>query len=155
MVRLIALTLATSAALAGCAGEAQNDAAPVNAANATNDAGAMAAGDAANSAAVANAAPAALPTDSWIGRWTGPEGLFLDIARAPGGDAGRYAIVNKDRLDRQADYSGVADGATIRFVRDGEDITLRPGKGADTGFKWLADKTDCLIAVPGQEGYCR
>ena len=153
MIRLIALTLAASATLAGCAKE--NAATPVNAANAMDDAGSMAANDSANSASVANASAAAVPTDAWIGRWTGPEGLFLDIERAPGGEPGRYAIVNKDTLDRQADYSGVADGATIRFVRDGKDITLRPGKGADTGFKWLADKTDCLIAVPGQEGYCR
>lgn len=98
---------------------------------------------------------AALPTDDWVGRWTGPEGLFLDIQPAPDGKPGHYAIANKDNLDRQADYSGVADGATIRFVRDGKDLAIRPGKGDETGFKYLAGKQDCLIVLPGQEGYCR
>jgi hypothetical protein len=98
---------------------------------------------------------AALATDAWIGRWAGPEGLFLDIQPSPDGQPGHYAITNKDNLDRQDDYSGVADGSTIRFVRDGKDIALRPGKGGETGFKYLADKQDCLIAIPGVEGYCR
>lgn len=95
------------------------------------------------------------PTDAWLGRWTGPEGLFLDIQPAPDGKAGHYTVANRDSLDRQADYQGVADGATIRFVRDGKDLSIRPGTGAATGFKYLAAKQDCLIVVPNQEGYCR
>nr|WP_176590159.1 hypothetical protein [Sphingobium sp. EM0848] len=98
---------------------------------------------------------AGLPTDDWVGRWAGPEGLFLDIQPSPDGKSGHYAIANKDNLDRQGDYNGVADGATIRFVRDGKDLAIRPGIGAETGFKYLAGKTDCLIVVPGREGYCR
>ena len=43
----------------------------------------------------------------------------------------------------------------IHFERDGKDLTIRPGTGAETGFKWLADKENCLIVVAGQEGYCR
>ncbi|HUD91245.1 hypothetical protein [Sphingobium sp.] len=96
-----------------------------------------------------------LPTDDWVGRWTGPEGLFLDIQPSPDGKPGHYAIANKDNLDRQADYDGVAEGSTIRFVRDGKDLAIRPGKGDETGFKYLAGKQDCLIIAPGQEGYCR
>lgn len=104
-----------------------------------------------------NGAPAAgrLPTDEWVGRWKGPEGLFLDIQPSPDGQAGHYAISNQDTLDRKADYSGVAEGSTIRFVRDGKDLAIRPGKGSETGFKYLADKDDCLIVLPGREGYCR
>ncbi|WP_242125041.1 hypothetical protein [Sphingobium sp. Sx8-8] len=98
---------------------------------------------------------ARLPTDDWAGRWTGPEGLFLDIQPSPDGQPGHYAITNKDNLDRQGDYDGVADGSTIRFVRDGKDLAIRPGKGVETGFKYLAGKSDCLILVPGKEGYCR
>jgi len=111
--------------------------------------------------AAANAMPAkdgntsrTAPTDSWVGKWTGPEGLFLTI-QPVAGEPGRYSIRNRDTLDREAGYTGIADGATIRFVRDGNDMVVRPGTGAETGFKWLADKTDCLIVVPGQEGYCR
>lgn len=97
----------------------------------------------------------ASPTQQWVGRWNGPEGLFLDIQPSPDGKAGHYALTNKDTLDRQGDYDGLADGATIRFVRDGKDRVIRPGNGAETGFKYLAEKTDCLIVVPGKEGYCR
>ena len=104
---------------------------------------------------LAAATPNAVPTDQWLGRWTGPEGLFLDIQSSSDGKPGHYALTNQDTLDRQDDYQGIADGTTIRFVRDGEDRTIRPGTGAETGFKYLADKTDCLIVVPGKEGYCR
>lgn len=87
--------------------------------------------------------------------WTGPEGLFLDIQRSPDGKPGHYTIANKDDLDRQGNYSGFAEGTTIRFVRDGRDLSIRRGIGDETGFKHLAGKKDCLIVVPGQEGYCR
>jgi hypothetical protein len=102
-----------------------------------------------------NAAAASLPTDAWVGLWTGPEGLFLDIQPSPDGKPGHYAIANKDNLDRQADYQGIGEGSTIRFVRDGRDHAIRPGTGADTGFKYLADKKECLIVIPNREGYCR
>lgn len=95
------------------------------------------------------------PTDDWVGRWAGPEGLFLDIQPSPDGKRGHYALTNQDNLDRQGDYAGVADGATIRFVRDGKNLTIRPGSGKETGFKYLADKQDCLVVISGQEGYCR
>ena len=95
------------------------------------------------------------PTDAWVGRWAGPEGLFLDIQPSSDGRPGHYSITNRDTLDRQADYSGVSEGATIRFVRDGKDVTIRSGPGAETGFKYLADKSDCLILIPDREGYCR
>lgn len=100
-------------------------------------------------------ADAQLPTDMWLGRWAGPEGLFLDIQPSPNGQPGHYAITNKDTLDRQADYTGVREGSTIRFVRDGKALAIRSGSGSDTGFKYLAEKTDCLILIPNQEGYCR
>jgi len=102
-----------------------------------------------------DAADARLPTDDWVGRWTGPEGLFLDIQPSPDGKPGHYALTNKDNLDRQGDYVGVAEGATIRFTRDGKNLTIQPGAGDATGFKYLAGKQDCLIVVAGQEGYCR
>lgn len=102
-----------------------------------------------------NGAGAQLPTDMWLGRWAGPEGLFLDIQPSPNGRPGHYAITNKDTLDRQADYTGVREGSTIRFVRDGKPMAIRSGSGSETGFKYLAEKTDCLILIPKQEGYCR
>lgn len=104
---------------------------------------------------MAATAPAVLPTDAWVGRWTGPEGLFLDIQPASDGKPGEYAIVNRDNLDREASYSGAADGETIRFTRDGKEWSIRPGTGDDTGFKYLAGMTNCLIVEAGKEGYCR
>jgi hypothetical protein len=95
------------------------------------------------------------PMDAWIGRWAGPEGLFLDIAGDPAG-SGQYALTIKADLDSRGDrYPGTAEGATIRFARGGKEQTIRAGNGAETGFKWLADKKDCLIVVAGTEGYCR
>ncbi|HEX7858186.1 MAG TPA: hypothetical protein VF503_31270 [Sphingobium sp.] len=96
-----------------------------------------------------------LPADQWVGRWAGPEGLFLDIQPSPNGKPGHYAITNRDTLDRQADYPGVAEGTAIRIRRDGADLKIRPGTGDETGFKYLAGKQDCLIVVAGREGYCR
>ena len=52
-------------------------------------------------------------------------------------------------------YAGQAAGETIRFTRNGRALTIRAGSGPETGFKWLAEKTNCLIVVPGKEGYCR
>ncbi|MEC3910397.1 hypothetical protein U5A82_07855 [Sphingobium sp. CR2-8] len=138
--------------LAGCSKSADNAAAPDNVANVATvetieDGDAVPLGN--------QAADARLPTDDWVGKWTGPEGLFLDIQRSPNGKPGHYALTNKDKLDRQGDYAGVAEGMTIRFARDGKDLVIRPGTGEQTGFKYLAGKTDCLIVVVGQEGYCR
>ncbi|MDF0543454.1 hypothetical protein PX699_13955 [Sphingobium sp. H39-3-25] len=96
-----------------------------------------------------------LPTDSWIGRWAGPEGLFLDIRTAGDGTPGHYALTIQDTLDRKADYVGTANENSITFRRDGKSFTIQPGSGADTGFKYLAEKEDCLIVQKGKEGYCR
>ncbi|NWK95597.1 hypothetical protein DM806_07920 [Sphingobium lactosutens] len=138
--------------LAGCAKSTEDGNAANNAAAPPTTVENIEEPDAIGAAGNETAGP---PTDDWVGRWTGPEGLFLDIQPAPDGKPGHYAIANKDNLDRQADYNGVAEGSTIRFVRDGKDLAIRPGKGDETGFKYLAGKQDCLIVVPGQEGYCR
>ncbi len=93
-------------------------------------------------------------TDAWLGRWTGPEGLFLDIMPVP--DApGQYRLTMQDRLDRKADYPGQVRGDGIAFTRDGRGFVIRRGDGEDTGFTDLAGKHDCLIVAKGSEGYCR
>lgn len=150
--RLILPSLGVALLLGGCAKGVDNEAVVANNASVPVHAEAI---EDTDSVAAPDNAGAALPTDDWVGRWTGPEGLFLDIQPAPDGKPGHYALANKDNLDREATYSGLADGATIRFVRDGRDLAIRPGTGAETGFKYLADKQDCLIVKPGEEGYCR
>ena len=138
--------------LAGCTEKADNEAVANNSAEAPLVENV---GDPDALGAAGNQVAGRLPTDDWVGRWTGPEGLFLDIQPSPTGKPGHYALTNKDNLDRQGDYPGVAEGTTIRFVRDGKGRAIRPGTGDETGFKYLAGKQDCLIVIPGEEGYCR
>lgn len=97
------------------------------------------------------AAAASLPTDQWIGKWVGVEGLALEIA--PGPDAGQYAL-KVTLLDGPANFVGTAAGDAIRFTRDGKAAVIRKASGDETGLKYLAGKTDCLMIEKG-EGFCR
>jgi len=99
----------------------------------------------------ANASDEARPTDAWIGKWIGVEGLVLDIQ--PAGEPGRY-MLSVTLLDGMRTYEGIADGERISFTRDGEAQFIRAATGKETGLKWLADKQDCLMIQQG-EGFCR
>ena len=98
-----------------------------------------------------NAAAAKLPTDAWIGKWLGVEGLVLDIQ--PAGEPAHY-VLSVTLLDGTNSYDGTADGAMIRFIRNGRPESIRAATGAETGLKWLADKQNCLMIREG-EGFCR
>jgi hypothetical protein len=87
--------------------------------------------------------------DKWLGQWNGPEGTFLRLA----GGKGRYEVTIQD-LDGPRTYQGTAVGAQIHFERNGAKESIRATNGAETGMKWLRDKSDCLTVRPG-EGYCR
>jgi hypothetical protein len=93
-----------------------------------------------------NSAPLA---DKWLGKWIGPEGTFLQLA---GGD-GKYQITIQN-LDGPRTFEGVAVGDQIVFERNDVKESLRATKGAETGMKWLSEKSDCLTVRLG-EGYCR
>jgi hypothetical protein len=88
--------------------------------------------------------------DGWLGRWNGPEGTSLMLARK---DGGGYDLTITT-LDGPTRYHGDAAGPNIVFERDGETQTLRAGIGKLTGLASLAEKSDCLVVRPG-EGYCR
>jgi hypothetical protein len=92
---------------------------------------------------------------AWAGRWTGPEGTYLELNQVQAVDTApaSYDIAIRD-LDRERRYSGHAQGDTIVFTRNGVTETIRQGNGKETGMKWLADKHRCLIIRTG-EGYCR
>jgi hypothetical protein len=92
---------------------------------------------------------AGTPTDTWAGRWNGPEGTYLTIAGADG----VYEITIKD-LDAARTFGGSAAGNRIEFRRDGVEESIRATNGDGTGMKWLAGKTNCLTIKLG-EGYCR
>ena len=97
---------------------------------------------------------APVPAKSWAGRWVGPEGMFLDIVNKDGLYSGRFTVTNRYSLDKEGVFEAVADGNTLILTRNGKQLPVRPGTGDETGMKWLAGKTDCLIIAPG-EGYCR
>ncbi|RZT39175.1 hypothetical protein [Cupriavidus agavae] len=88
-------------------------------------------------------------TDEWLGKWTGPEGTFLELA----GGHGKYEVTVQN-LDGPRRFEGrYADGG-IEFERDGTREVIRASDGAGTGMKWLAGKKNCLTVRSG-EGYCR
>lgn len=102
----------------------------------------------ADSAAI-NASSSDPATDQWLGQWNGPEGTFLRLE----GGQGRYEITIQD-LDGPRTYKGSAVGAQIQFDRNGVRESIRATNGAETGMKWLSDKSNCLTVRRG-EGYCR
>lgn len=93
-----------------------------------------------------SAAPAA---DKWLGKWSGPEGTYLQLN--DGG--GKYKIIIQN-LDGPRTFDGIAAGNQIEFERNGVKESLRATNGAETGMKWLSEKSDCLTVRVG-EGYCR
>lgn len=94
-------------------------------------------------------APIAAP--DLAGRWTGVEGMFLDVQPSAGG---HYRLTMQYDLDHRATADATWRDGALAFVRDGRTLTLRPSDGAATGLKYLAGKRDCLTVSPG-EGYCR
>lgn len=104
-----------------------------------------------SAAATDEAAVAANRFTAWEGRWTGVEGMFVDIK--PNGD-GTFTLDMQSDLDTKGTYQGVPVDDGIRFERGGEEFVLRAGNGEQTGLKWLLDKEDCLVVAEG-EGYCR
>jgi hypothetical protein len=93
-----------------------------------------------------NASP---PADQWLGKWIGPEGTFLQIA----GGGGQYELTIQN-LDGPRTFHGRAAGDQITFERDGIEEHIHATNGAETGMKWLSEKSDCLTVRAG-EGYCR
>jgi hypothetical protein len=100
-------------------------------------------------AAAPVAAAPAVEAQHWLGRWTGPEGTWLEISLADG----KYSVAIMN-LDGARTFPAIAVANGLSFERDGVRDTIRATNGADTGMKWLADKTDCLTVKVG-EGYCR
>ncbi|MFC6337856.1 hypothetical protein GIR22_20185 [Pseudomonas sp. CCM 7891] len=100
--------------------------------------------------------PETLPTDQWVGKWIGVEGLNLTISKDATIGRGHYVLSMQYGLDADATgtFKGVASEDGISFTRPDGPQVLRAGDGEATGLKWLADKKDCLVVNTG-EGYCR
>jgi hypothetical protein len=86
----------------------------------------------------------------YLGRWIGVEGMVLNVAAVPAG----VTLDMQYDLDNRGTFAGTVGPQGIAFTRNGLAETLKPGDGAATGLKYLADKRDCLIVKSG-EGYCR
>lgn len=159
MKLLLTLAGVPALLLAACSSPTQdtsNDAGMVNAAEATglpaNDAAAMPAEPVLPpSAAATNEIAAA--DDPFVGRWTGPEGLYADIAAGP--TAGAYTVEMQYTLDDKGSFPATRQGDALVVTRGGETVRITQGDGDATGMKWLAGKSDCLVVKPGSEGYCR
>jgi hypothetical protein len=87
--------------------------------------------------------------DKWLGKWSGPEGTFLQLA----GSNGKYEVTIQN-LDGPRTFQGQAAGDHIEFERNGVKESIRATNGAETGMKWLSEKSNCLTVRAG-EGYCR
>lgn len=94
-------------------------------------------------------APGTAAADRWLGRWTGPEGTWLQLHAAANG----YTVTIRN-LDGERSFPAAATAEGVRFERDGKVFELRATDGDGTGMKWLAGKSDCLAVRPG-EGFCR
>ena len=162
-MKTLALLL-TVAALAAC-----SDRQPDTAAPATDAPASGAAADANDSSSAASPAPVSgddpdsgsgsaqastdtVPVqDDYLGRWTGVEGMYLEVAAKP--DGGVTLDMQWD-LDNRGTFDGSVTAEGLRFMRNGVAETAVPSDGDATGLKYLVGKQDCLTVKPG-EGYCR
>lgn len=88
---------------------------------------------------------------AWAGRWTGVEGMYLDIEPTT---PENYRLVMQYDLENKGEFVGRDSEHGIKFTRGTDNLSLRRGSGDETGLKYLAGKRECLIVKEG-EGYCR
>lgn len=95
------------------------------------------------------AAPEPDAAATWLGKWTGPEGTYLEIASL----GGAYTVTVSN-LDGPRSFAAKPGAGSLDFERDGVTESIRATDGPGTGMKWLATKTTCLVVRTG-EGFCR
>jgi hypothetical protein len=88
--------------------------------------------------------------DALVGRWTGPEGTYLDVSK--NGDKFKVELKN---LDGSKTYDGTAKDGVIEFVRNGKTETVKTATGVETGMKGFEKETNCVVVTKGSEGFCR
>lgn len=88
--------------------------------------------------------------DSLVGRWTGPEGTYLNVSKS----GEKYSIEIKN-LDASKTFEGTAKGDTIEFTRNGKTETIKAATGAETGMKGFEKETNCVVVTKGSEGFCK
>ncbi len=88
--------------------------------------------------------------ESLVGRWSGVEGTYLNVAKK--GDKYSIEIAN---LDGPKTYEGTAKGDMIEFSRNGKTETIKAGSGLETGMKGFEKETNCVVVTKGSEGFCK
>lgn len=88
---------------------------------------------------------------SWAGRWTGVEGMYVDITPT---EPEHYRLNMQSDLDTHGVYEGHDSEHGIKFTRKDQPFSLHRTSGKETGLKYLAEKQTCLTVKTG-EGYCR
>lgn len=144
MTRILIPALA-ALSIAACSGPApKNEALPANSAVAANPAVLQPVNPVAS-------APAARLEADYLGRWTGVEGMFLNVTKR---DGGGVTLEMQWDLDNKGSFPGDVTAEGLRFMRNGVAETATFSDGNATGLKWLAGKKECLTVKTG-EGYCR
>ncbi|WP_423821697.1 hypothetical protein V5738_15330 [Salinisphaera sp. SPP-AMP-43] len=98
------------------------------------------------------AAAAAHPRD-WVGRWHGPGAAALQIM--PATDSPGYTLTIRSAAGITSHYHATTVDDRLIFERGGQTLAIRSGRGAETDSSALTAQSDCLIVVPGRQGYCR
>jgi hypothetical protein len=114
---------------------------------------AIASSPAAGPASSPAASPASVDNkkaDALIGKWTGPEGTYIDVTK--NGDKFKVELKN---LDGSKTYEGTAKDGVIEFVRNGKTETVKTATGVETGMKGFEKETNCVVVTKGSEGFCR
>jgi hypothetical protein len=88
--------------------------------------------------------------DALVGKWDGPEGTYLTVAKKDG----KYSVEIKN-LDKAETFEGTAKGDAIEFSRKGKTETVKHATGAETGMKGFEKETACVVVTKGSEGFCK
>lgn len=112
-----------------------------------------------NTVGVSTGAPPAQTTAAadhprdWVGRWHGPGAAALQIM--PATDSSGYTLTIRSAAGITSHYHATAVDNRLIFARGEQTLAIRRGRGAETDSSALAAQSDCLIVVPGRQGYCR
>ena len=151
MRRSILLTVLAAMAALGAACTSTTDNKP--AASTTAATPVVASSPAASPASSPAASPASVENkkaDALVGKWTGPEGTYIDVTK--NGDKFKVELKN---LDGSKTYDGTAKDGVIEFVRNGKTETVKTATGVETGMKGFEKETNCVVVTKGSEGFCR
>ena len=88
--------------------------------------------------------------DALVGKWDGPEGTYLVVAKKDG----KYSVEIKN-LDKAESFEGTAKGDAIEFNRKGKIETVKASNGVETGMKGFEKESNCVVVTKGSEGFCK